>query len=125
MRVCMCAWVPDHQWVHVHLDVGGSRGIVPEGEGSIFVQESREAECVCQDSSDVRGCIQRAYQLPPTLGIVLLTWNIRRLSYIEVYIYSSHKVSVPGQRYPHSLLRPQSAIPPVEWNRDTDAMSVG
>ena len=67
----MCVCAPDHQRVHVHLDIGSSRGIVPEGEGSILVQESREAECVCQDSSDVRGCVQRANQLSPTLGVVL------------------------------------------------------
>ena len=50
MRVCVCVCVRErergsslhNQRVHVHLDVGGSGGKVPEREGSILVQESRE-----------------------------------------------------------------------------------
>ena len=57
--------------VHVHPDVGSSRGIVPERESSVLVQESGEAEGICEDTSYVGGCVQRCNQLPPTARIVL------------------------------------------------------
>ena len=62
---------PFSQRVHVHLDVWSGSGIVPEGESSVLVQESGEAERVCEDTSDVGGCVQRPNQLPPTARIVL------------------------------------------------------
>ena len=69
--VITVAILPDHKRVHVHPNVWGSCGVVPEGESSILVEEGGEAHSVCQDSSDVGGCIQRTNQLPACLGVVL------------------------------------------------------
>ena len=64
---------PDSQGVHIHFEIGSSWGKVPERQGSIFVQECSKAQCISQHSSDIGGSIERANQLPTTLGIVLKT----------------------------------------------------
>ena len=64
--------------VDIDVDVGGRRGVVPEGQGAVAVQYGRDGEVVVEDPGDVGGGDETADDPPESfIGFICFVFYLQ------------------------------------------------